>query len=54
MPLILVIDDDPMVHQLVAHALAPLQCDLHFAENGKSGLSHARQLKPDVIITDVK
>jgi pilus assembly protein CpaE len=54
MPLILVIDDDPLVHQLVAHALAPLQCDMHFAENGKSGIAQARQLRPDVIISDVR
>ena len=54
MPLILVIDDEPLIHQMVAHALIPLQCDMHFADNGKSGLAQARQLKPDVIITDVK
>lgn len=50
---ILVIDDESINHQLVAHALVSLQCELHFAENGKSGISQARTLKPDVIITDV-
>jgi len=50
---ILVIDDEPINHQLVAHALVSLQCEMHFAENGKSGISQARRLKPDVIITDV-
>jgi len=50
---ILVIDDEPINHQLVARALMPLQCELHFAENGKIGISQARILKPDVIITDV-
>jgi len=54
MPLILVIDDEPLIHQMVAHALIPLQCDLHFADNGKSGMAQARQLLPDVIITDVR
>jgi pilus assembly protein CpaE len=54
MPLILVIDDEPFIHQMVAHALVPLACDMHFADNGKSGLAQARQLKPDVIITDVR
>ena len=54
MPLILVIDDEPFIHQMVAHALIPLQCDMHFADSGKSGLAQARQLKPDVIITDVR
>ncbi|MEP6896532.1 MAG: response regulator, partial [Chloroflexota bacterium] len=50
---ILVIDDEPINHQLVARALATLQCEIHYAENGKSGISQARNLRPDVIITDV-
>lgn len=50
---VLVIDDEPINHQLVAHALVSLQCEMHFAENGKTGISQARSLKPDVIITDV-
>ena len=54
MPRILVIDDEPIVHQLVAQALVPLQCEMHFAENGRSGLAQARQLKPDIIIVDVR
>src|SRR5688572_9295835 len=50
---ILVIDDEPINHQLVAHALAPLQYEIHFAENGQIGIAQARTLKPHVIITDV-
>ena len=50
---VLVIDDEPLNHQLVAHALVSLQCEMHFAENGKNGISQARSVKPDVIITDV-
>jgi len=50
---ILVIDDEPINHQLVAHALMPLQAELHFAENGKNGIAQARILQPDIIITDV-
>jgi pilus assembly protein CpaE len=50
---ILVIDDEPLVHQLVSLALAPLQYDLHHAENGKIGINQARNLRPDLIITDV-
>ncbi|MEP7134991.1 MAG: response regulator [Chloroflexota bacterium] len=50
---ILVIDDEPINHQLVSHALSPLQCEIHYAENGKSGIAQARAVKPDVIITDV-
>jgi pilus assembly protein CpaE len=50
---VLFIDDEPINHQLVAHALEPLKCELHFAENGKGGVAKARNIKPDVIITDV-
>ena len=50
---ILVIDDEPINHQLVARALVAQAYDLHFAENGKNGIVQARALKPDVIITDV-
>lgn len=50
---ILFIDDEPINHQLVARALEPLNFELHFSENGKDGIAKARNLKPDVIITDV-
>ena len=50
---ILVIDDEPINHQLVGRALASLQAEIHFAQNGKSGISQAHKLKPDLIITDV-
>ena len=50
---ILVIDDEAINHQLVARALAPLQWDIHFADNGKTGIAQARGVKPDIIITDV-
>jgi pilus assembly protein CpaE len=50
---ILVIDDEPLNHQLVARALMPLQCEIHLAENGKTGISQARAVKPDLIISDV-
>jgi pilus assembly protein CpaE len=50
---ILVIDDEPINQQLVANALRSLNCELHFAGDGKTGISQARSLKPDAIITDV-
>ena len=50
---ILIIDDESINHQLVGRALAPLQWDLHFASDGKSGIAQARTIKPDIIITDV-
>ncbi|MBI1793741.1 MAG: response regulator [Chloroflexi bacterium] len=53
MPRVLFIDDEPLNYQLVAHALEPLKCELHYAENGKNGVERARNIKPDIIITDV-
>ncbi len=53
MPRILVIDDEAINQQLVARALAPLQWEIHFADNGKTGIAQARSVKPDIIITDV-
>ncbi|HEV8262971.1 MAG TPA: response regulator, partial [Burkholderiales bacterium] len=50
---ILFIDDEPINHQLVARALEPTGAEMHFAENGTAGISLARSLKPDLIITDV-
>jgi pilus assembly protein CpaE len=50
---ILVIDDEPLNHQLVSKALEPLKCQLTYAEDGVSGIARARTHKPDIIITDV-
>lgn len=50
---ILVVDDEPINHQLVARALEPLSAQLEFANNGNEGISRARTSKPDAIITDV-
>ncbi|HLO28672.1 MAG TPA: response regulator [Anaerolineales bacterium] len=50
---VLIIDDEPINHQLVAHALEPLQGELYFSDNGKDGVAQARNIGPDIIITDV-
>lgn len=51
--IILVIDDDPMIRDLLPRALA--QPDLHFetAANGEEGLELATALLPDLIILDL-
>src|SRR5215211_8017622 len=49
----LIIDDEPINHKLVARALESLKYELHFAANGMEGVSKARNLEPDIIITDV-
>src|SRR6185295_18391366 len=50
---ILIVDDEPINHQLVARALESLGALLEFADNGNEGAARARTLKPDAIITDV-
>jgi pilus assembly protein CpaE len=50
---ILIIDDEAIFHSLVTRALEGLNFTITSAENGLSGLSLARSLKPDMIISDV-
>ncbi len=50
---ILVIDDDPAVHRLLADALGSEGYDLKFATSGKEGLRLAKELRPVVITLDV-
>ena len=53
MPRILVIDDEPIYHKMIEHALRPLGYDVDFASSGAQGLNAAAALEPDVVITDV-
>jgi signal transduction histidine kinase/CheY-like chemotaxis protein len=50
---ILVIDDDPAVHQLLAKALGPQGYTLKFASSGAEGLRLAKELRPALITLDV-
>ena len=50
---ILIIDDDPAVHQLLADALRPQGYTLKFAMSGAEGLRLAKELRPAVITLDV-
>jgi pilus assembly protein CpaE len=50
---ILLIDDEPINHQLVTHALNALGVEMIFANNGLDGITQARASNPDAIITDV-
>jgi signal transduction histidine kinase/DNA-binding response OmpR family regulator len=51
--LVLVIDDDPAVHDLVRRTLAKEGFDVATASNGAEGLEMARRLKPTAITLDV-
>jgi CheY-like chemotaxis protein len=50
---ILVIDDDPVIHQLLATALRDEGYALSFAASGPEGLRLAKELHPAVITLDV-
>src|SRR5206468_10969454 len=50
---ILVIDDDPGIHRLMATALRDEGYNLQFASSGAEGLRLARELRPAVITLDV-
>jgi len=50
---ILIIDDDPAVHQLLADALRTEGYTLKFATSGAEGLRLAREMRPAVITLDV-
>jgi pilus assembly protein CpaE len=50
---VLIIDDEPINHKLVARALESLKYELYFSANGMDGVAKARSLEPDIIITDV-
>jgi len=51
--LVLVIDDDPAVHDLMRRSLAKDGFHIETAADGKTGIELARQLKPAVITLDV-
>ncbi len=51
-PLVLVIDDDPLVHDLLSTHLGQLGYRVAVANNGQTGLAKAHALKPQVITLD--
>jgi PAS domain S-box-containing protein len=51
--IVLVIDDDPNVHDLLRRALAKRGFRVEGATDGSSGIDRARELRPDVILLDV-
>ncbi len=50
---ILVIDDDPVVQEIVAHALTKQGFRVESALSGEEGLRKARRIRPDAITLDV-
>lgn len=50
---ILVVEDDERARQLLELHLRPLGFRVEFAEDGRAGLQRARDLEPDIILSDV-
>jgi CheY-like chemotaxis protein len=50
---VLVIDDDPSVHDIMTHYLTQKGFNVHTASSGAEGLEQAADIKPDVITLDV-
>ncbi|HEY9077845.1 MAG TPA: response regulator [Anaerolineaceae bacterium] len=53
MPKVLIIDDEPIYHKMIAHAIKPLNFETVFALDGLEGLTTASRVIPDIVICDV-
>ena len=51
-PLILIVDDDRVVHSIFARALASFPGTIIHAHDGQQALAIARAARPDLLITD--
>jgi DNA-binding response OmpR family regulator len=52
MPHVLVVEDDPVVADLVAFRLQRLGLQVTVEADGESGLAAARRLRPDLVVLD--
>ncbi len=52
MPHVLVVDDDPVVADLVAFRLQRLGLQVTVQTDGETGLATARRLRPDLVVLD--
>jgi pilus assembly protein CpaE len=51
---VLLIDDEPIYHKMIIHALKPHGYDVEYAKTGMEGLKAVGTQNPDIIITDVR
>jgi pilus assembly protein CpaE len=51
---VLLIDDEPIYHKMIVHALKPHGYEVEYAKTGLDGLKAVGIHNPDVIITDVR
>src|SRR3990167_3689648 len=50
---ILIVDDDPQVHKMLAAVLAPRHYSLESAEDGAKAWDKIQEEKPDLIVLDI-
>jgi predicted Zn finger-like uncharacterized protein len=53
-PSIVVVDDAKFFREVLADILAALECPLHLAASGEEGLALVRQIRPALVILDLK
>lgn len=53
MAVILVIDDNHAMRRLTARILVDAGHAVHQAENGRQGLTRLREIRPDLVVTDM-
>jgi len=53
-PSIVVVDDARFFREVLADILAALECPLHLAASGEEGLALVRQIRPALVILDLK
>jgi two-component system, cell cycle response regulator DivK len=53
MYLILIVEDNPMNRDVLGRRLERRGFDVRFAEDGPSGISAAKEMKPDLILMDI-
>jgi CheY-like chemotaxis protein len=51
-PLVLVVDDEAPIRRVAVRVVRALGCRVAWASDGRDGLARARELKPDLVLTD--
>lgn len=52
-PRVLIVDDEFGILKMVELSLKPLDFEIHTAQNGREALEKARQISPNLVITDI-
>ena len=50
---VLVVEDDRQIRRMLARKFKKTDWKIEFAENGKSGLERALEIKPDLVLMDM-